>query len=116
MLHDLSETPPESQADMENTLGKADALPVLFNAEMTDMMVQNQTPRVLLDRRDVWLDMQASVRRMLLWAAVPLVATSVMVWLARRWGKSGPQVTLTTRPRRPSTTPEAPPDPLIDNL
>jgi hypothetical protein len=98
-LHSFFEKPPTSQADMESVLRKGDVLRVLFNPEMTDMMVQDTTPRVLLDGENVWSKKRTSVKRMLCWALVPLFVTSVMVFLARRWAKSGPIITWASRPR-----------------
>jgi hypothetical protein len=95
-VHDFFETPPESQADVEKALHKGDALPVLFNPGMTDMMVQTETPRVLLEKGDVWGEKRSRLKTMLWLALVPSLATSLMVALARRLRKSSPLITLTT--------------------
>ena len=67
---------------------------VLFNPEMTDMMLQTTTPRVLLNKGDIWKDKRSNLNHLLAVALVPLFVTSAMVWLARRWAKSGPLITL----------------------
>jgi len=98
-LHRFFEKPPTCLADIEQVLHKGDALAVLYNPELTDMMVQCETPRLLLDKGDIWSEMRSELKRELLWALTPLGIGSIMVYLARRWSKSGPLILVRYRRR-----------------